>query len=53
MIWIFLTFGLVILNILLLKFSCNNCDVKTKKRKPKLNMPKKNDLIPRPIMADK
>jgi hypothetical protein len=53
MIWIFLASGLIILNILLLKFSCNDCEVKPKKNKPRLNMPEKNDLIPRPLMADK
>jgi hypothetical protein len=53
MIWILLVFGLVILNVLLLKFSCNDCETKAYIKKPKLNMPEKNDLINQPSMADK
>jgi hypothetical protein len=53
MIWIFLALGLIVINLLLLKFSSNDCEIRTKKRKPKLNMPEKNELIPRPLMADK
>lgn len=53
MIWIFLISALVILNIVLLKFSCNDCETTETTRKPRLNMPKKNDLITQPLMADK
>ena len=53
MIWIFLISALVILNILLLIYSCNDCETSLKRRKPRLNMPEKNDLITQPLMADK
>lgn len=53
MIWIFVISALVFLNVLLLKFSCNNCDISETRRKPRLNMPEKNDLITQPVMADK
>jgi len=53
MTWLFLILGLILINILLLKFSSNDCKLKTKKKKPRLNMPEKNEYIPRPLMADK
>lgn len=53
MIWIFIILSLVILNILLLIFSSNDCDSTCKSSKPKFNMPEKNDIIAQPIMADK
>lgn len=53
MIWIFIILSLVILNVLLLIFSSNECDSAYKSSKPKFNMPEKNDIIAQPIMADK
>ena len=53
MIWIIILSSLLIVNFLLLKFSCNNCDSKTISKKPQLNLPDKNGLISQPAMADK
>lgn len=53
MIWIVILSSLLIINFLLLKFSCNNCETKTISKKPQLNLPDKNDLISQPTMADK
>jgi len=53
MIWILAVASLILINVLLLKFSCNDCEMNQNKMKRKINMPEKNDLIPRAIMADK
>lgn len=53
MIWILIILSLVVINILLLIFSSNDCKSSQKTYKPKLNMPKKNDIIAQPLMADK
>ena len=53
MYWIIIISFLIILNFLLLKFSCNNCEKEHISKKPKLNMPEKSDLMAQPAMADK
>ncbi len=53
MFWIITLFVLITINFLLLRFSCNNCNTKTISKKPKFNLPEKNELITQPIMADK
>jgi len=53
MIWIYIIASLVILNVLLLIFSSNDCNTTYKSSKPKFNMPEKNDIIAQPVMADK
>jgi len=53
MFWIFIIIALVASNIFLLIFSSNECESSQLSKKPKFNMPEKNDLITQPIMADK
>jgi len=53
MVWLFIILCLVAINVLLLIFSSNECESSQKPTKPKLNMPKKNDIIVQPLMADK
>ncbi|MGX1024636.1 hypothetical protein ACSSV5_001807 [Psychroflexus sp. MBR-150] len=52
MYWIIILSILLLINAILLKFSCNNCSQSTCK-KPKFNMPEKNEYISQPVMADK
>ena len=44
---------LVLINFVLLKFSCNECEVSPKTKKPKFNNPVKNNIIRQPLMAEK
>ena len=54
MVWIItIIAALVLVNFILLKFSCNECDVSVKVKKPKFNNPVKNDVIRQPLMAQK
>jgi len=52
MYWIVALSILLIINFVLLKFSCNSCP-KSNSEKPKFNMPEKNEYITQPVMADK
>jgi len=54
MVWIIAIISvLVLVNFILLKFSCNECEVSTKAKKPKFNNPVKNTIIRQPLMAEK
>ena len=54
MVWIITIISvLVLINFILLKFSCNECEVSIKTKKPKFNNPVKNNIIRQPLMAEK
>jgi len=44
---------LILINFVLLRFSCNECEVSKKTKKPKFNSPVKNKIIRQPLMAEK
>jgi hypothetical protein len=54
MAWIILIISvLIFINFILLKYSCNECEVSKKTNKPKFNKPAKNNIIGQPLMAEK